>query len=87
MWAELGHREINSVLAECGATLAGTLLRGGWVDRLVAYQAPSIIGAGGRPMFEGEPIAAMDQRIELEVLERRQIGPDLRVTAKPGFKC
>jgi len=87
VWGELGHREINSVLAECGATLAGTLLRGGWVDRLEAYQAPSIIGAGGRPMFGGEPIASMDQRIELEVLERRQMGPDWRITAAPSVKC
>ncbi|HKJ71517.1 MAG TPA: bifunctional diaminohydroxyphosphoribosylaminopyrimidine deaminase/5-amino-6-(5-phosphoribosylamino)uracil reductase RibD [Gammaproteobacteria bacterium] len=87
LWHELGRREINAVLAECGATLAGALLRGGWVDRLVAYQAPSIIGAGGRPMFAGEAIERMDQRIELEILERRAIGPDLRITAKPGFKC
>jgi diaminohydroxyphosphoribosylaminopyrimidine deaminase/5-amino-6-(5-phosphoribosylamino)uracil reductase len=83
---ELGHREINSVLAECGATLAGALLRGGWVDRLVAYQAPSIIGAGGRPMFEGAPIERMDQRIELELLDRRAVGPDWRISAAPRFR-
>lgn len=86
LWTELGRREISSVLAECGATLAGALVRGGWVDRLVAYQAPSIIGAGGRPMFEGAPIERMDQRIELEVLERRAIGPDWRITAVPRLR-
>ena len=81
--AELGRREISSVLVECGATLAGALLRGGWVDRLVAYVAPSVIGAGGRAMFEGPPIGSMAERVELEVLERLPLGPDLRVVAVP----
>ncbi|NIU77755.1 MAG: bifunctional diaminohydroxyphosphoribosylaminopyrimidine deaminase/5-amino-6-(5-phosphoribosylamino)uracil reductase RibD [Gammaproteobacteria bacterium] len=81
--AELGRREVSSVLAECGATLAGTLLHGGWVDRLVAYLAPSVIGAGGRPMFGGPPIAAMSERVELEVLQRLALGPDLRIVAAP----
>ena len=81
--AELGRREVNSVLVECGATLAGTALRGGWVDRLVAYQAPSIIGAGGRAMFAGPPIAAMSERVELAVIERRAVGPDQRIVAEP----
>ncbi|MFP4606993.1 MAG: bifunctional diaminohydroxyphosphoribosylaminopyrimidine deaminase/5-amino-6-(5-phosphoribosylamino)uracil reductase RibD [Thiohalospira sp.] len=80
---ELGRREINSVLAECGATLAGSLLRGGWVDRLVAYQAPSVIGAGGLAMFEGPPIGSMAERINLRILERRGIGPDTRIIAEP----
>ena len=80
---ELGRREVNSVLFECGATLAGTALREGRVDRLVAYQAPSVIGAGGRAMFGGAPIAAMSDRIELEILERRPLGPDQKVVAAP----
>jgi diaminohydroxyphosphoribosylaminopyrimidine deaminase/5-amino-6-(5-phosphoribosylamino)uracil reductase len=80
---ELGRREVSSLLIECGATLAGNALRGGWVDRLVAYQAPSIIGAGGRAMFAGPPIAAMSERIGLEVVERRSVGPDQKLVAVP----
>ncbi|MEF8793876.1 bifunctional diaminohydroxyphosphoribosylaminopyrimidine deaminase/5-amino-6-(5-phosphoribosylamino)uracil reductase RibD [Thiohalorhabdus sp.] len=87
VWDELGRREINSVLAECGATLAGSMLFGGWVDRLVTYQAPTIIGAGGRAMFAVEAITSMAERIELDVLERREIGPDWRITAKPSVQC
>jgi diaminohydroxyphosphoribosylaminopyrimidine deaminase/5-amino-6-(5-phosphoribosylamino)uracil reductase len=81
--SDLGRREVSSLLIECGATLAGNALRGGWVDRLVAYQAPSIIGAGGRAMFAGPPIAAMSERIALEVVERRSVGPDQKVVAVP----
>lgn len=84
VWEELGRREVNSVLVECGATLAGSALRGGWVDRLVVYQAPSLLGGGSRAMLSGPPIEAMGERLETEILERRPIGPDLRITARPG---
>ncbi len=83
IWSELGDRAINSVLMECGATLAGTALGGGWVDRLIAYQAPHFLGEKAWPMVAGLPLEALEGRMELEVLERRAIGPDLRVTAQP----
>ena len=38
--ALLAERGINEVHTEAGATLAGALLRGGWVDELLLYQAP-----------------------------------------------
>src|SRR5207247_10879756 len=44
--AELGRREIVSVLLEGGATLAGSFLAAGLVDRVVAYLAPTLLGAG-----------------------------------------
>lgn len=83
VWNELGRREINSVLVECGATLAGAALAGNWVDRLVTYQAPTLLGAGSRAMLGGPPIESMDQRRDLTILERRELGPDLRITACP----
>jgi len=83
VWRELGRREVSSVLVECGATLAGSVLAGNWVDRLVTYQAPTLLGAGSRAMLAGPPIESMAQRRDLTVLERRQLGPDLRITARP----
>ncbi|HKJ87598.1 MAG TPA: bifunctional diaminohydroxyphosphoribosylaminopyrimidine deaminase/5-amino-6-(5-phosphoribosylamino)uracil reductase RibD, partial [Gammaproteobacteria bacterium] len=83
VWRELGRRQVGSVLVECGATLAGAVLRGGWVDRLVTYQAPCVIGAGGRGMFDGPSVASMRERVELRILERRELGPDIRIVAEP----
>ncbi len=83
VWDELGRREVNSVLVECGATLASSVLAGSWVDRLVTYQAPTLLGAGSRAMLAGTPIESMDQRRDLTILERRELGPDLRITACP----
>ncbi|MFS2085042.1 bifunctional diaminohydroxyphosphoribosylaminopyrimidine deaminase/5-amino-6-(5-phosphoribosylamino)uracil reductase RibD, partial [Stenotrophomonas geniculata] len=46
--ALLAERGINEVHTEAGATLAGALLRGGWVDELLLYQAPTLLGDNGR---------------------------------------
>lgn len=83
MWAELARREIGTVLVEAGAGLAGAVLRGGWADELVVYQAPTILGAGGRPMFAGPPIDAMDQARRLTVTRRRGLGADCKWVVRP----
>lgn len=83
VWAELGRREIGTALVEAGAGLAGAVLRGGWADELVVYQSPTVIGAGGRPMFAGCPIDAMDQARRLSVARRRAIGEDCKWVVRP----
>ncbi len=47
--AELGRRQILSVLLEGGATLNGAALAAGIVDKLVLYYAPKILGADAVP--------------------------------------
>ncbi|HEU5004367.1 MAG TPA: bifunctional diaminohydroxyphosphoribosylaminopyrimidine deaminase/5-amino-6-(5-phosphoribosylamino)uracil reductase RibD [Actinomycetota bacterium] len=44
--AYLGRREIVSLLLEGGATLAGSFVAGGLVDRYLFYLAPVLLGAG-----------------------------------------
>ncbi len=48
-----GQRGLCSVLVEGGATLAAAALAAGGVDRLLAFYAPTLIGADGRPMLAG----------------------------------
>ncbi|MFT3755833.1 MAG: bifunctional diaminohydroxyphosphoribosylaminopyrimidine deaminase/5-amino-6-(5-phosphoribosylamino)uracil reductase RibD [Pseudoxanthomonas sp.] len=77
--ATLAERGINEVQVEAGATLAGAFLAGGWVDELLLYVAPVLLGERARPLFMGLGIDEMAQRLRLQVVESRQIGADMRL--------
>ena len=81
--SELARAEINSVLVECGPTLAGALLSGGWVDELVVYLAPSMLGDRARGLATIPGLEKLAQRVALKFVEVRQVGADLRITAVP----
>jgi diaminohydroxyphosphoribosylaminopyrimidine deaminase/5-amino-6-(5-phosphoribosylamino)uracil reductase len=82
--AELGRRGINEVLVEAGATLAGALLAAGRVDELRLYVAPTLLGDTSRPLLRLPALASMDERRELEIVDLRRVGRDLRITARPA---
>ena len=50
--AVLAAREIRHVLLEGGPTLATAFLRAGLVDRVVAYMAPALLGAGAAALAD-----------------------------------
>lgn len=77
--ALLAERGVNEVHTEAGATLAGALLAGGWVDELLLYQAPTLLGEHGRPLLSGLGIHAMEQQRRLRVVDQRHLGADLRL--------
>lgn len=76
---ELGRRQINELLVECGGKLSGAFLKAGLVDELVVYTAPKLLGSEARPMAR-LPLESMDEAIELELQDLRQIGTDIRTT-------
>jgi diaminohydroxyphosphoribosylaminopyrimidine deaminase/5-amino-6-(5-phosphoribosylamino)uracil reductase len=82
LMAHLAQREVNEVLAEAGAGLAGSLLRAQLIDELVIYYAPHLLGAGARGMFDLPALDSMDARIALDMTDVRAVGHDWRVTAR-----
>jgi len=80
---ELGRREINEVLFETGAVLAGAVLRAGLIDELIVYMAPHLMGDEARGLFHLPGLSRMDQRIPLEIRDIRAVGRDWRITAVP----
>lgn len=80
---ELGRREINEVLFETGAVLAGAVLRAGLIDELIVYMAPHLMGDEARGLFHLPGLSRMDQRIALEIRDIRSVGRDWRITAVP----
>jgi len=80
----LAERGINEVQLEAGATLAGAFLGAGLVDELLLYVAPVLLGAHARPLFDGLDIATMAQKRQLEIVDSRRLGDDVRLTLRPG---
>lgn len=82
--AHLATLEVNELLVEAGPALNGALIRAGLLDELVVYVAPCVLGAGARGMFDLPDLADMAARPVFRVHDVRRVGPDLRVTWRPG---
>ncbi|MEI7446011.1 MAG: bifunctional diaminohydroxyphosphoribosylaminopyrimidine deaminase/5-amino-6-(5-phosphoribosylamino)uracil reductase RibD [Burkholderiales bacterium] len=81
LMAELGARGLNEVHVEAGHKLAGSLVRAGVVDELLAYLAPSLLGRG-LPMLDLDPPPDLDRRHALRFTDVERLGDDLRVMAR-----
>ena len=79
---ELGRRGINELMVEAGPNLNGSLLREGCVDELLIYQAPVLLGDAARGMFNLPELTDLSGKHELAIIERRMVGPDLRLIAR-----
>lgn len=78
-------RGVHHLLVEGGATLAGALIEGHLVDRLVIFQAPVVLGAGALNAFAGVPPAVTSQLERWRVVSRTPFEQDvMTVLAPPG---
>ncbi|MGB8076642.1 MAG: bifunctional diaminohydroxyphosphoribosylaminopyrimidine deaminase/5-amino-6-(5-phosphoribosylamino)uracil reductase RibD, partial [Gallionella sp.] len=84
MLRDLAQRGCNEVLLEAGSTLNGAVLRAGLVDELLLYVAPQLLGDAARGVAQLGELTSLDRRIDLMWRDVRQIGNDLRITAKVG---
>jgi len=82
----LARRQCNEVLLECGARLAGEMLREQLIDEIVIYMAPVLMGSGARPLFD-LPLELMSEKIGLNITDLRAVGKDWRITAVPSYKA
>ncbi|MBC8944875.1 MULTISPECIES: bifunctional diaminohydroxyphosphoribosylaminopyrimidine deaminase/5-amino-6-(5-phosphoribosylamino)uracil reductase RibD [Xenorhabdus] len=80
---QLGKRQINSVWAECGPTLAGALLSLGLVDELILYIAPKVLGSSARGLFAIPELQKLSDAPEFTLLDVQQVGPDVRLRLRP----
>ena len=69
-----------SIVCQPGVT---NMLASGLVDELVIYQAPHIMGSESRGMFVTPDWQTIEQRLNLNIVEVRNIGADLKITARP----
>jgi diaminohydroxyphosphoribosylaminopyrimidine deaminase/5-amino-6-(5-phosphoribosylamino)uracil reductase len=76
--------DIRSILVEGGAELAGALLNGGVVDRMIIFQAPVVLGYGARSAFAHVSPHALPDAPRWRVVDRRTLGADLMTVYAPG---
>ena len=81
--AALAGRQVNELLVECGAGLAGALLAAGLVDELLLYLAPTLLGRGARPLADLEAPTSMASRLQFSIVERQDVGGDLLLRLRP----
>jgi diaminohydroxyphosphoribosylaminopyrimidine deaminase/5-amino-6-(5-phosphoribosylamino)uracil reductase len=67
--SEISSHGYNQVLLECGPTLGNALLKAGYIDELVIYQSPEILGEDGIDAF-------LD--LDFELIRQDQIGVDTK---------
>jgi diaminohydroxyphosphoribosylaminopyrimidine deaminase/5-amino-6-(5-phosphoribosylamino)uracil reductase len=78
--AALHARERYLLLLEGGAGLAAGFLRAGLVDRVVAYLAPALLGAG-LPVVGDFAVATIDHALRMQPTGVTYLDPDVRITA------
>ncbi len=80
---KLASRGVNDVLVEAGQGLNGAFLNKNLIDEFIFYYAPKLMGADAKAMFAIPELTNMQQVVDLQILDVRQVGLDIRVRAKP----
>lgn len=76
----LADRGITRLLIEGGGAVATSFLRGGFVDRLLWFRAPIVVGGDGLPLFGGMSIDRLTSAAKLVTRGWEQIGQDVLET-------
>ena len=77
------NEQVNELLVETGATLAGAVLEADLVDELQLFVAPTLLGGEARPLFALPGITQMADQKRLTIKESRTVGQDWWIIATP----
>ncbi len=80
--AEVGRRDVNSLLLEGGATLARAFLAAGEIDELRLFVAPVLLGGSGRPLYAGEGVQRIEEAVRPLATGSESSGGDVLIRAR-----
>ena len=75
--------QVNELLVETGATLAGAMLDAALIDELQLFVAPTLLGGEARPLFALPGLSRMADQRRLIIHDMRAVGRDWRIIASP----
>ncbi len=76
----LAEKQVNEVMVEAGAGVAGAFIARDMVDEIIVYSSPDILSTSGRGMFVIRGIRNIENRVRLEIKNISRLGRDLKVT-------
>ncbi|GAA3568257.1 bifunctional diaminohydroxyphosphoribosylaminopyrimidine deaminase/5-amino-6-(5-phosphoribosylamino)uracil reductase RibD [Kribbella ginsengisoli] len=79
---QLDDHQIRHLWLEGGPTLAAAFLRAGWVDQIVAYVAPALLGSGFSAIGD-LGAESIDQLKRFNLADVTRLGDDVRLTLTP----
>jgi diaminohydroxyphosphoribosylaminopyrimidine deaminase/5-amino-6-(5-phosphoribosylamino)uracil reductase len=80
----LAERGCSELHVEAGAKLCGALFAAGFVDELLLYIAPLMLGDSARPLMHLPSLGDMAERWSLRTIDQRQLGHDWRLQLRTG---
>lgn len=91
MVIKLGQLQITSLMIEGGASINGSAIQAGIVDKVIMFIAPKIIGGACAPSaIGGDGVARVDDAIKLNDIKTKRFGNDLMIEGyveKPPSAC
>ena len=82
LMGKLGQMEIDSLLLEGGASLAGSALEAGIVDEIHTFIAPKVFGGKAKSPVEGTGVDIPDNAFMFDVKSVRRVGDDILVIGR-----
>ena len=82
LMVKLGQMEIDSLLLEGGATLAGSALEAGIVNEIHTFIAPKVFGGKAKSPVEGTGVETPDKAFMFEVKSVKRVENDILVISR-----
>jgi diaminohydroxyphosphoribosylaminopyrimidine deaminase/5-amino-6-(5-phosphoribosylamino)uracil reductase len=75
----LGSEGVLQALVEGGGEVLGSVVEGGYAQRVVAYVAPVMLGTRGRPGFAFDTVTSLAEAPRFALADARRVGTDVRL--------
>jgi diaminohydroxyphosphoribosylaminopyrimidine deaminase/5-amino-6-(5-phosphoribosylamino)uracil reductase len=81
---QLARRNVTSLLVEGGAEVNRSFLEGGFVDQVLLFLAPKLVGGDGVSWVAGPGAGRMADALPLEGLQVSRVGGDILLSGRPA---